>query len=67
MHGKAATDDDKRNAIAHVLQYAQEVNTLLCPAWRPKPFGNLRGFKGRGKSLDVATSRWILKGMGFNI
>lgn len=67
MHGKEAFDDDKRNAIARVLKYAGELNDLTTTLGGPRPFGNLRGFKGKGQSLDKPTSRWLLKGMGFNL
>jgi hypothetical protein len=67
MHGKTASDDNKRNAIAHVLQYADDLNSETAALRGPKPFGDLRGFKGRGKSLDKGTSRWVLKGMGFGV
>ncbi len=67
MHGKEATDDQKRNAIAQVLTYAAELNDLINSLGGPKPFGDLRGFKGRGQPLPKSTSRWLLKGMGFNI
>ena len=65
MHGKDASDDDKRNAIAHALEYAKELNDLCAALGGPRPFGNLRGFKGAGKPLDKSTSRWVLKGRGF--
>jgi hypothetical protein len=65
MHGKDVSDDDKRNGIAHALQYAAEINDLTVSCGGPAPFGDLRGFGGRGDSLDKSTSRWILKGMGF--
>jgi hypothetical protein len=65
MHGKGASDDDKRNAIAHVLEYAQELNDLTERLGGPRPFGDLRGFKGAGQALDKATTHWVLKGMGF--
>jgi len=28
-----------------------------------KPFGSLKGFKGRAEPLDKATTKWLLKGM----
>ena len=67
MHGKSSSDDHKRNAIAHVLAYAARLNetTLSCDG--PRPFGDLRGFKGAGQALEKKTSRWVLKGMGFNM
>lgn len=65
MHGKATSDDEKRNGIAHALQYATEMNDLVAGLGGPRPFGSLTGFKGSGKSLAKSTSRWVLKGMGF--
>lgn len=67
MHGKGSTDDQKRNAIAHVLAYAAALNAFTASAGGPRPFGNLRGFKGAAQSLDKSTTRWILKGMGFGV
>jgi hypothetical protein len=67
MHGKLANDDDKRNAIAHGLKYADELNDFTAARRGPKPFGDLRGFKGARQSLDVATTRWLLKGIGFPV
>jgi hypothetical protein len=65
MHGKGATDDQMRNAIAHVLEYARGLNDCTTKLGGPKPFGDLRGFKGAGQGLEKKTTRWVLKGMGF--
>ncbi len=65
MHGKTTNDNLKREAIAKVIQYAAKFNESVYAIARVRPFGNLRGFHGRGKSLSKATTRWILKGMGF--
>lgn len=67
MHGKGATDDKTRNAIARVLEFAEEVNSQLDTKHGFKPFGKLKGFAGRTKKLDKRTSRFLLKGMGFAI
>jgi hypothetical protein len=67
MHGKNATDDTIRNAIARVLEYAEEINTQLDEEYGLKPFGRLQGFSGNAKRLDKRTTRFVLKGMGFNI
>lgn len=67
MHGKRASDDNVRNAIARVLEYATEINQQLSKKHGLKPFGNLKGFAGRAKKLDKRTSRFVLKGMGFTI
>jgi hypothetical protein len=65
MHGKRASDDRVRNAIARVLEYASEINQQLSTKHGLKPFGSLQGFAGRSKKLDKRTSRFVLKGMGF--
>lgn len=66
MHGKPTSDDQKRNGIAHALQYAVELNVLAVKHGGPAPFGNLKGFKGAAKGLPKSTSRWVLRGMGFS-
>ena len=66
VHGKAVTDADKRNAIANVLDYAAAFSARVNEIARFDPVGSLRGFKGRRSALDKATTRWILKGMGFH-
>jgi len=67
MHGKQTTDEEKRNAVASVLDYAEAINQLVSSIAGFKPFGDLRGFKGAAQSLDKSTTRWLLKGMGFTI
>ena len=65
MHGKSPSADAKRQAIGDVLEYAEGLNTFAYEQAGIRPFSDLRGFKGAGKSLDGSTSRWVLKGMGF--
>jgi len=67
MHGKGANDDTIRNAIARVLEYAEEINKKLHAKYGLKPYGSLQGFAGKSKKLDKRTSRFLLKGMGFAI
>ena len=67
MHGKSATQNEQRQAIADVLDYARDFNEFVYNLSGLRPFDDLRGFKGRKQSLDKATSRWLLKGMGFNL
>jgi len=67
MHGKSTPDSAKREAIAHVIDYACRFNDVVYPIAGFRPFGNLRGFHGRGKSLPKNSTRWILKGMGFKL
>jgi hypothetical protein len=67
LHGKHASDDQKRNAIAHVIEYAKELNGHALSLGGPAPFGDLRGFKGAAQGHSATTSRWILKGMGISV
>ncbi len=66
IHGKATSDADKRKAIVHVIRYAEEMNSLVHSIAGFKPFTkDLRGFTGRGESLDKSTTRWLMLGLGF--
>jgi hypothetical protein len=69
MHGKGTEPAQLREAISRVLQYAEQINVFLDQRRVGfHPFcGDLRGFVGRLESMDKATSRWVLKGMGFQI
>jgi hypothetical protein len=67
LHGKGASDEQKRNAIAHVIEYAKELNGHVLGLGGPAPFGDLRGFAGAAQRHSTTTSRWILKGMGFQL
>lgn len=67
IHGKDVSEASMREAIVDVLEYAEALNSDLDRAAGFKPFGDLRGFKGRGQPLDNSTSRWLLKGLGFSI
>ena len=69
MHGKDFDSGELREAISRTLQYADHLNRFLDGrnvGFRPF-CGDLRGFVGRLESMDKATSRWILKGMGFQL
>ena len=67
MHGKTATEDRLRNAIARVLEYSDAINKQLNNECGLRPFGDLRGFAGRSTKLDKRTTRFMLKGMGFTV
>ena len=64
LHGKDATESEKRQSIIDILDYAKAFNEEVNKVAGFKPFGPLQGFKGAGQALDKSTSRWILKGMG---
>ena len=65
MQGKQATAANLRKAIHDVFEYAKEFNNLVSSLEGFKPFGDLRGFKGRRENMDKNSTRWILKGLGF--
>jgi len=67
VHGKTVSDAEMREAHVDVLDYAEALNAELLRVGGFEPFGDLRGFKGRAGALDNATSRWLLKGLGFAI
>lgn len=66
LHGKAkdVPGSDRRMAVAAIIEYAKGFNELCLEKGGPQPFGRLQGFKGRKKTLNKATSRLILKGIG---
>jgi hypothetical protein len=69
MHGRGLDELELREAVSRVLHYADQINRFLDGrnvGFRPF-VGDLRGFVGRLEALDRATSRWILKGMGFHL
>ena len=67
VHGKNVTDANFRKALVEILDYAESFNTSVSNIAGFKPFGDLRGFKGRGTSLEKGTTRWLLKGLGFSV
>jgi len=68
MHGSSKKPSEKREAIGITLRYAEEFNDFVEDEAGLRPFtDDLRGFKGRAKSVDKQTTRWILKGMGFGV
>jgi hypothetical protein len=67
LHGRRVSAADLRKALVDVLDYAEGFNMFVHSAAGFRPFGDLRGFKGRAQSLDKSTTRWLLKGMGLNL
>jgi hypothetical protein len=63
-HGKQWTPDQARKALIDVFDFAEGFNDFVYKLGGFKPFGGLRGFKGRKESLSKETTRWVLKGMG---
>ena len=56
-----------RQAHVDIIEYAESVNIELQSVAGFEPFGDLRGFKGKVKSLEKGTTRWLLKGIGFSV
>jgi len=67
IHGKAVPAPTLRQAIVDVLEYAIGLNQEMERIAGFKPFGDLRGFKGRAKLIEKEPSRLLLKGLGFSV
>ncbi len=67
MHGSEPNEAEVREAIVKVLDYAKQYNEFVRPLAQFQPFGDLRGFHGKGKHLETPTTRLILKGLGLNV
>lgn len=67
LHGKKVPEANLREAISDVLDYAEAMNAEVETLANFKPFGDMRGFKGRGgrDALDAKTTKWLMKGLGF--
>lgn len=63
-HGMNWTAKEAREGLTSVLDFATEFNEFVSSIGGFRPFGNLRGYKGRKVPLPKATTRWILRGMG---
>lgn len=67
IHGKRVSSRDMRRALVDVIDYAEALNSDIREIAGFEPFGDLRGFKGRAEPLDTSTTRWLLKGLGFDL
>ena len=67
MHGKAVPEAQMRDALSEVIEYANAFNACVQDCAGFQPFGPLSGFKGRATPLPADTTRWVLRGMGFEI
>lgn len=69
IHGKTVSDDLLRKAIISCLRYSKIINSEISDMTEAgfKPFGDMRGFKGRAESLDTRTTKWLMRGLGFSI
>ena len=68
IHGKKTSDDDMRNAIASVMDYAAKINQAFDEKHGFEPIRrSYQGFLGRRPEniLETKTTRFVLKGLGF--
>ena len=63
-HGMKWKQIEARQGLVSVIDFAKDFNEFVDDKAGFRPFGDLRGFKGRGQPLTKATTRWVLKGMG---
>jgi hypothetical protein len=64
IHGKKWTEAQARTSLIDVFDFATGFNDFVEEAGKFRPFGDLRGFKGRKEPLSKETTRWVLRGMG---
>ncbi|HYN46308.1 MAG TPA: hypothetical protein VES64_06420, partial [Allosphingosinicella sp.] len=62
--GKALPDAEMRAGLRDAFDFCEAFNEFVFGAGGFRPFGQLRGFKGRGEALSKETTRWVLRGMG---
>jgi len=67
MHGSEPKQAEMREAIVGTLDYARRYNKFVKSLAEFPPFGDLRGFHGRGKHLEKSTTRLVLKGLGLSL
>ena len=64
VHGKEVKEAKVLQAVKDVLEYVEGFNAHMKSIAGFRPFGDMRGYKGRMQLLDKATSRWLLIGLG---
>lgn len=63
-HGMPWQPAEAREGLVNLIDFATEFNEFVAAKADFRPFGDLRGFKGRKESLTKQTTRWVLRGMG---
>jgi hypothetical protein len=63
-HGKVLSAPDARQCLADAFTFAESFSDFVQGVAGFRPFGQLKGFKGRAESLSKETTRWVLRGMG---
>jgi len=67
LNGQRTPEKEKREAIGHILDYAEGLNRFVHGLAKFRPFGGPIGSNGCAGSLGKSTTRWMLKGMGFSL
>ena len=63
-HGITWKEAEARKGLVDLIDFATEFNDFVDDQAGFRPFGNLKGFKGRKEPLTKQSTRWILRGMG---
>lgn len=63
-HGMSWKPAEAREGVVSLLDFSEEFDDFVYELDNFRPFGNLKGFKGRKVPLTKSTTRWVLKGMG---
>ena len=67
IHGKSVSEAELRTAIVDCFKYSIAFKEEIYKISKFSPFSDMRGVKGRGKSLSPTTSKWIMRGLGFGV
>ncbi len=63
-HGMTWTPAEAREGLTNVIDFTAEFNEFVAEHAGFRPFGDLRGYKGRKEPLTQDTTKWVLRGMG---
>ena len=68
-HGTMCKQSEAYAALNSMIDFAKGFDEFVKGVTKSKfgPFGTLQGFSGKKERLSKATTRWILKGLDFNI
>jgi hypothetical protein len=64
VHGKNVSDAAMRTGLRDAFDFCDAFDQFVERTGGFRPFGELRGFVGRGKPLSKETTHWVLRGMG---
>ena len=66
VHGKMLEPSQAltRQAMIDIFEFAEEFSDHVEGLAGFRPFGDLRGFRGRAEPLSKETTKWVLLGMG---